>query len=267
MNNNIYKEIHLASEYCDILHNINNIYIPVDKNWKNIGITLSGGADSAILAYLVCSIVEKYNMDCKIHIVNNIRMWKSRPWQSYIFSNVFEYIKTLFPSLEFILHKNFVPPDLEWGNIGPSIQDEYGRATSGDIIELRSFGEYTAHYYNLDAGFLGVNKNPSVPFNNSPAERNITDDLTISDFMIKRDIMLVCHPFRHLEKDQIISLYKINRVEELLELTRSCEGDTLSYPDIFKGLDYKSYVPGQFVPECGECFWCNERKWGIDNAK
>jgi len=29
--------------------------IHFDPNWKNIGVSVSGGADSALLAYLVCS--------------------------------------------------------------------------------------------------------------------------------------------------------------------------------------------------------------------
>ena len=74
-----YDNIHLNSEYSEFLHNINNIYIPLSPAWQNIGITLSGGADSAILAYLVCSLIENMHMNCTIHIVSNIRMWKTRP--------------------------------------------------------------------------------------------------------------------------------------------------------------------------------------------
>ena len=78
--------------------------------------------------------------------------------------------------------------------------------------------------------------------------------------------MLVCHPFRNLDKSEIIKLYKQNNIWDLFELTRSCEGDKNSYPGIFKELDYNNYIYGQDVPICGECFWCKERQWGIDNA-
>ena len=34
----------------------------------------------------------------------------------------------------------------------------------------------------------------------------------------------------------------------------------------FDNLDYKTYKPGMVVPQCGECFWCEERNWGKQKA-
>jgi hypothetical protein len=65
------------------------------------------------------------------------------------------------------------------------------------------------------------------------------------------------HPFRFVEKDWVIKQYYDNQIEELLNLTRSCEGE-------FEGMDYTTYKQGQEVPVCGECFWCKERTWAID---
>lgn len=47
---------------------------------------------------------------------------------------------------------------------------------------------------------------------------------------------------------------KWRNIADLLNITRSCEGN-------FDSLDYKNYIPNQPVPECGECFWCQERNW------
>ena len=69
----------------------------------------------------------------------------------------------------------------------------------------------------------------------------------------------VCHPFSSVRKDWIIRQYVNQEIGELLEITRSCEGE-------FEGLDYKTYKPYQPVPYCNECFWCKEREWGIANA-
>jgi hypothetical protein len=65
------------------------------------------------------------------------------------------------------------------------------------------------------------------------------------------------HPFRFVEKDWIIKQYYRLGIESLLNTTRSCEGE-------FKGIDYKTYILGQHVPTCGECFWCKEREWAIE---
>ena len=29
-------------------------------------------------------------------------------------------------------------------------------------------------------------------------------------------------------------------------------------------LDFTNYTKGQYVPVCGECFWCKERRWAVD---
>lgn len=248
-------------------YNMHDVFIPFSTEWKNIGIALSGGADSAILAYMICSIIRDNNIPCTVHIVSNIRMWKTRPWQKHVRESVYNFLCNKFPNIKFMCHENFVPPAIEWGSVGPTIIDADGILNSGDIIELKSFGEYIGHTYNIDAAYLGVNKNPSCDIDKSLPERNlITDKISINEFVSKRNNMLVFHPFRILEKNKIIKLYYEMNVSELLPITRSCEGDLTHYPQIFKDLDYKTYIPGQYVPECGECFWCKERQWGIENA-
>jgi hypothetical protein len=53
-------------------------------------------------------------------------------------------------------------------------------------------------------------------------------------------------PFRNVNKSVICEAYKeLNVLEELFPITRSCESFTLT-----KG-------------HCGECWWCEERQWGF----
>ena len=77
--------------------------------WKRIGISLSGGADSALLAYLICKNV---SVTTDIHITNQIRMWKTRPWQGPVVDRVIDWFESKFDH-NFIVHKNFIPPELE----------------------------------------------------------------------------------------------------------------------------------------------------------
>jgi hypothetical protein len=67
------------------------------------------------------------------------------------------------------------------------------------------------------------------------------------------------HPFRFVEKSWVIKQYYDLDILDLLDITRSCEGE-------FEGLNYKTYVYGQFVPTCNECFWCKERNWAISQV-
>lgn len=225
-----------------------NLYL--NPSWKKIGISVSGGADSSLLAYLICSQTE-----AEIHFTNQIRMWRTRPWQEYVADQVIEWFKGKFKN-KFFVHRNLIPPELEWGNIGPTLIDEYGKLKSGNQIILRSHNEYIAHKYSLDALYGGVNLNPDVKFDGALKDR---DEGNISPYFIHNGIH-ICHPFVHTRKDWIIEQYFKHHIEDLLEITRSCEGE-------FEDITYTNYTPGQYVPVCGKCFWCKEREWALEKYK
>jgi hypothetical protein len=229
--------------------------IPFDPKWRNIAVSQSGGADSALLTYLLCSMITG---DTTVHIINNIRCWKTRPWQGPIALSVHRWLVKRFPNIHFERHTNFVPPELEWGDKGRTIVDEYGKLVSGDTLELRAFAEYVCFNYNVEAYFNAVTRNPrNVDFKGMPT-RDIepTKDNKHLEQMIHMGV-LACHPFRFTEKSWIVGKYKELDIMELFDLTRSCEGE-------FEELNYKNYTPGQYVPVCGKCFWCLEREWALN---
>jgi hypothetical protein len=237
---------------------IDHVDFPIDPNWRNIGISLSGGADSALLTYLVC---KNLPVNCRVHISTQIRCWKTRPWQEHISAEVFDWFIAKFPELEFIRHTNFIPPDLEEPHT-TMIKDENGKMKSGNRIILRSFNEYLAHKEKLDAWFAGVTLNPDVELEGALNDRQTP---SIDAIMLHMGVT-VCHPFIETRKDWIIGQFIKYDIAELLNITRSCEGDNEQYPEVFKGLDYATYKPGQYVPTCKKCFWCQERQWGVTNA-
>lgn len=237
--------------------NVDGVLIPYEKYW-NFAVSVSGGADSALLAYLLCKEVKENRT---VHIINHKRMWKTRPWQEYDARRVYEYLQEKFPNITFVYHKNFISPELEYGNIGPTLTDEYGKKVSGDNIQQRAFAEYICHKFSLDAYYNAVTRNPRDIDLGGMKERDIelnenNKHLRVMQHMDKYAI----HPFRFVEKDWIIKQYIDNNITDLLSLTRSCEGE-------FKDLDYKTYKPFQHVPTCGECFWCKEREWAIEKSK
>jgi len=223
--------------------------IHIDKEWKRIGISLSGGADSALLAYL---IVKESNAD--IYFTTQIRMWKTRPWQRYIAQQVVRWFKYNFPN-RFEHIEGFIPPELE-EPISPLITDEYGAKKPGNRIILRAHNEWVAHAYKLDAWFAAVNKNPDIEIPGALPER----DEGVLPIHMEHMGIDVYHPFVYTTKDWIIKQYYKYDILDLLEITRSCEGE-------FEGLDYTTYDPGQDVPICGECFWCKEREWAISKCQ
>lgn len=221
----------------------------VNPQWRKIGVSLSGGADSALLSYLILR-----QTDAEIYFTTQIRMWKTRPWQRYVALNVVDWFKQNFKNK--IHHiEGFIPPELEEPR-SPLIKDEYDAIKPGNRIILRAHNEWIAHNYKLDAWFAGVTKNPTINIPGALAERN---EGVLPVHMVHMEVD-VYHPFAYTMKDEIIKQYYKNNIEDLLNITRSCEGE-------FEDITYETYTPGQYVPVCNECFWCKEREWAIEQNK
>ena len=123
--------------------------ISFEKSWNRIAISLSGGADSALLAYLILS-----ETDADIYFTTQIRMWKTRPWQRYVAQDVVAWFKERFPNrIEHI--EGFIPPEMEEPNT-TFITDEYGKQKPGNRIILRAHNEWVIHTFKLDAWYAAV---------------------------------------------------------------------------------------------------------------
>jgi hypothetical protein len=232
--------------------------IPFDPNWQNVAIAVSGGADSALLAYLVCEQAKECGHDQTIHIINHVRCWKTKPWQQDDAERVYQWLFQRFYHTSFKRHTNFIAPELEYGNIGPNLTDEYGKNVSGDNIQQRAYGEFICNKYNIDAYYNAVTRNPRLAAFNGMRERDIEPDETNKHlYEMEHMGVKVLHPFRFIDKSEIVKKYKELDLMELFNITRSCEG-------VFEDLDYKTYKTGQEVPTCGECFWCKERGWSLE---
>jgi len=235
-------------------NNVDGVRIPLNTEWKNIAISVSGGADSALLAYLLCSLVTHQT----VHIISHKRMWKTRPWQSYDSLNVYNWLLQRFPNIRFVRHTNFIAPELEYGNMGPNLTDEYDKKVSGDNIQQRAYAEFVCYNNDVDAYFNAVTRNPRLALFNGMRERDIesSEQNKHLEYMIHMG-KIASHPFRFVDKAWVLKQYKQLDIMDLFNITRSCEGE-------FEGIDYITYKLGQFVPICNECFWCKERAWAID---
>lgn len=232
------------------------ISIPFNDSWNRIAISVSGGVDSALLAFLLCKQVT----DQEIHIISHVRCWKTKPWQEYDAKNVYTWLQNRFPNIKMFRHINFIAPDLEYGSQGPIIIDEYGKHVSGDNAEQRGFAEYICHKYDIDVYFNAVTRNPRNVHFKGMKERDIepTDENQHLKLM-KHMGRIAAHPFRFIEKSEIIQKYKDENIWDLFKITRSCEGT-------FDSINYRNYKEGDYVPICNECFWCKEREWALNQV-
>lgn len=242
------------SVYKSIVHEFDGLLIPFDFQWNKIAISVSGGADSALLTYLLCSLITEQKVNTEVHIISHVRMWKTRPWQRYNSIDVFSWFQDNFKNIKFFRHENFIPPDLEYGDKGPTILDEYKNLKSGDQIIVRAHAEWLCTVEKLNVWYSAKTKNPSdLSITKGMPDRFVSDP-SIDKLLLNYKGIYVSNPFLYTEKDWIIKQYVKNNILDLFNKTRSCEGD-------FQDIDYTNYIPGQIVPECGECFWCQERNW------
>jgi hypothetical protein len=239
-----------------IKHVIDGVEIPLN-NWDNIAISISGGADSSVLSYIICTLIENNNYNTTVHFINHIRMWKTKPWQEYDCIRVLGYLKKSFPNIDMQVHTSFIAPELEYGSTGPNIMDEYGKIVSGDNVQKRAFAEYVSAYNNVKCYYSAVTKNPPLHLHGAMSERDIvkTPENTYLEFMEHMGAF-ASHPLRFVDKSWVVRQYLNYDILELFHMTRSCEGE-------IAGIDYTNYIPDQHVEECGKCFWCLERNWAM----
>jgi hypothetical protein len=253
------------SPYSNIAYNINGVYFFLNEDWKKVAINVSGGADSAMLTFILCKIISENNLDIEIVALSHLRLWKTRPWQIYDARRVIDFIKQFYPNVKITHHENFMAPELNCKD--PVIEDENGHMKTGDRVQVRAWNDYMCYTNQIPAWFGGITLNPTDNLiTQKPFDRNKEFEYSEEDLkkLIRRhNGVYICHPFSFTDKEWIMQQYKNFDRIDLLKLTHSCEGDDNLYPEVYQGLDYRTYVPDQIVPECGKCFWCQERHWGM----
>lgn len=232
-----------------------SISIPVIT--ENVVIRLSGGADSALLLWMICDAWSKSDVPLTVWPITVIH--GKRNWQSYHAQQVYDYIQNN-------CYGNFKPqtallcedPLGDPGNKNANNYVDYQEKLIDQIVE--PIGE-TCQVFN------GVTANPPtdiglVHWGSSPVfgdvvwecrekhrdwDNRLNKKLVMGDS--KRKIIHCC-PFYHSHKGHIAELYKSHELYDLLALTRSCEG--------------WDYMTDGFTKECGECWWCMERNWAFN---
>ena len=256
INNKLYSDV----KDNKIVENFSHLDIIFDPSWQRIGVNLSGGADSALLTYFLCTIIDKHSLNTKIDVITYQRCWETRPWQGYISEQVYGWLKNKFPNIIENRRTTYIPPELEHGVIGPIIN---GR--SGDQIIVGSFNKFAAWEYGLDAVFNATSKNPDATRADRMTNRDKDAvDGDVNDVWVynKKSDGVMAHPFRFVKKDWIVAQYFIYGIEDLYHTTRSCEGDIQQHENVRNACGhFKDYTPGMEIPLCKQCWWCEERDW------
>ncbi len=263
---------------------------PFNPDWKNIGVNLSGGADSAAGTATLCKLIQDTGSNCKITVLTNVRVWHARPWAGPISVEVYDKLREMFPNIIVNRLQNFIPPQIEEGAL--KMLDPKGNPRgiikeldiSGDRLCVNEFNRYSVSTNQLEAVYNFITLNPiEVNHRSAPHDRR-SDKLELSQWKRLPQVgksygdSYLIQPWKLVEKDFIISQYFKNSWEQLLDTTRSCEGDKDLWPDRqFENGD--TYVHGvSSLPTCLDvleesddkqrvCFWCAEREWAERSAR
>ena len=207
------------------------IKINVDPSQTKIGIKLSGGLDSAIVAYLLCKYIHEERPDCTLIPFTVIHSFK--PYNLWFASKVKWWLKEHFPTVQwhkehFTIHSN---------------GDDYNERMEELQEDLKSKNI-------IDCKFSGVTANPPLEVYKQWSPDDTNDEPTpgrdreqeLKDTSFGRILV-------NIDKKGVAELYKkFGLIDTLFNVTRTCEETELD-PSV--------------TPHCGKCWWCEERRWGF----
>lgn len=218
----------------EILKTVTAAGVDIDIYKGPIGISLSGGADSAILLYHLM----KHKTDDKIHIFTTATMTRDLKMLD-ITVQIIKKLITITGNINIEHHISFI----ENVETRKDIFHKLKLYTDYDIIKLV---------------YTGVTALPPVEVTDTFHTRSESDVIEErasrnSETLYRSGVgYTVYSPFKNVDKKTIAEIYENeNLVDELFSLTRSCEW-TPAYiqPD-----------PG--IGHCGFCWWCQEREWAF----
>lgn len=200
---------------------------------KTLALSMSGGADSTILCYILAKTSQKRNLQITIQPYNGYDMWA--PMDSKGVVKIIKYIQSKFPNV-----------DIQWpistvfdtnGDFAPNDKNMY----ITPLIE-----KLVAHNV-VDLVMNGISMGPPLEvqqtfkdWDNKINVRRLPGYHLWNEVERAKDHL---SPLKHIDKRFIVQCYKEFDIEDLLEITNSC-----IYPQ----------------GNCGECWWCQERNWALN---
>ena len=191
----------------------------------NVGIKISGGADSALLAYMLATYKRDYRPDITLHAItcNSAK----KPYQAIYAQRVVKKVSELTG----VRFENHFIHEIS-GTKYPEEQEEFLLSIYDSKI--------------IDCHFMGETINPPEHI----AELQTYDRPRGRDMEAPTRVRHAFRPFRMLHKKNIAELYAHYGItDDLFPITRSCEHITTDAQ--------------QLSVHCGECWFCLERRWGF----
>jgi hypothetical protein len=209
-----------------ITHTQDNIIIDLPKSVKKVGIKMSGGTDSTIVAYMLSKYVTEERNDIRIFPITIVN--PNKPYQEIFVKNIINFLQNKF------------------GNIYAGHCVEFSESKRVHQLTQNNFLAKLYQTNVIDCHFTGITKNPPSEVYEKFEPSLPSDDRTGN---LPNHFNNSYRPLGKINKKGVAELYqKFNLLETLFPMTRSCEDTTLD-----------------FTVHCGECWNCEERIWGFES--
>jgi len=202
---------------------------------KTLGLSMSGGADSTLLCYILAKTSYAKNLNITIQPYNGYDLWA--PTDSNAVIDIVHYIQRSFPDV-----------DLQWPI--STVFNTQGNQNNNKNTYIASLLNRLEKYKVVDLVMNGVSMGPPLEVQQNFIKQE--DGLSVKrlpGYHLWHEIERVddyLAPFKFVNKKFIIECYKQFGIMSLLDITYSCTN-----------LDSNKTT-------CGVCWWCQERAWALN---
>lgn len=226
---NLHIEIEMKTYKYENIHG--KIEIAIPKKYKKLGISLSGGSDSAFMSYLLFDHITKNSLDHEIYFVSGIIRSKGK-WKKFYTEEIVDFITDKNSKVDVKSHDVLIVDELQ---------------------EMFDYERKLLETKKVDIFLNATTQNP-------PYEELLKYDMLNGRLLNRdekgRDVWrnelggIVYKPFINVNKKFIAQGYSdYNLMTTLFTKTISCEkryGET-NYNEL----------------PCKQCWWCKEKYWAF----
>ncbi len=224
----------MIETYFECNNSENKVIIPLDPSWSVLGIQVSGGLDSALLTYLTALAIRKHKLDVGIRTI------------SCDVGNKPDYLPT---ARKVIKKLKELLPDIRWEN---SYEYRIPLRESKNPYKLYASTNHIRALFNLgllDYEYNGVTLNPPEEVRKTFHDdefRQTVRDSPESIYVSPKS----ARPMAFCDKQGVVELYKqFGIFDSIFPITLSCD------------VNKENMIDGKLP--CGQCWWCDERRWGL----
>tara|TARA_B100000424_G_scaffold208972_1_gene166303 strand:- start:1367 stop:2041 length:675 start_codon:yes stop_codon:yes gene_type:complete len=212
-----------------------NWEIDLPTSMNTLGLKISGGADSAIVCYMVAKYVTQERSDITIHPITAVA--STKPFQQIHADKVLRKVESM-TGIKFATH--------QYRTIDSTTVENYINQQADLVNDVYASQGLQKHFSGLTANPTAEDAPELYDGAHALPGSYGVNDIDRSKSTQKKDNTF--RPLINVDKKGVAEHYtRLGVLEDLFPLTRSCEEDNV-------------YT---FEEHCGNCWFCRERKWGF----